>query len=172
MNRVLVCGITGSGKSTFARALADRAHLPYHELDAMYHGPDWQPIPTFEADVGALVTEPQWVFDSHGYAQVRDVMWSRADAVVWLDYRRRVVMRRVLSRSTRRAISGEPIFNGNVETFRAWLDPEHPVQWAWTQYGNRRADMHERFASSSYSHVRKFRFDSPGKASRWLATAF
>jgi hypothetical protein len=78
----------------------------------------------------------------------------------------------VLSRSTSRAISGEPIFNGNVETFRAWLSPEHPVQWAWTQYGNRRDDMRERFANPAYSHVRKFRFDRPHKATRWLATAF
>jgi adenylate kinase family enzyme len=171
VKRVLVCGITGVGKTTFARALAKQTGLSYHEMDALYHGPNWQPIATFEEDVARIVAEPQWVFDSHGYSQVRDLMWSRADTVVWLDLSRAVVMRRVLQRSTRRAISGEPIFNDNIETFWAWLDSEHPVQWAWTQYQPRRDDMRQRFADPRYAHVRRVRITDPRSAERWLRCA-
>ncbi|MEO8330381.1 MAG: shikimate kinase, partial [Candidatus Nanopelagicales bacterium] len=137
MERVIVCGITGCGKSTFAQALAKRQEMPYIEMDALFHGPNWQPIPTFVEDVTAFAEQPRWVVDSHGYKAVRDLLWSRADTAVWLDYSRAVVMRRVLSRSARRAWGSEPIFNDNVERFRDWLDPEHPVQWAWTQYAHR-----------------------------------
>jgi len=140
-------------------------------MDAMYHGPNWQPLDTFEDDVAAVVATQAWVFDSHGYAQVRDLMWSRADTVVWLDYSRRVVMTRVLERSARRAFTGEPIFNGNVESFRDWLDPEHPVQWAWTQYQHRRSDLRARFASPLYADRRKVRLADPSAAVRWLHAA-
>jgi len=169
VQRVLVGGITGSGKTTFAVELARRTGLPYHEMDAYFHGPDWQPIPTFEADIAAVADQPEWVFDSHGYEQVRDLVWSRADTVIWLDFSRAVVMRRVLARSARRAFTGEPIFNGNTETFRAWLDPEHPVQWAVTQYGRRRELMWQGFSDPRFAHLRRVRITRPQAASAWLA---
>jgi len=168
VQRVIVAGISGSGKSTFARELGVRAGLPYHEMDALYHGPDWVPIPTFEDDVAAIVARERWVFDSHGYQQVRDLMWGRADTVVWLDYSRPVVMSRVLRRSFHRAWTRRPMFNGNTETFRSWLDPEHPVQWAWTQYDPRRQDMLRRFADPAYADLARIALRRPDQARSWL----
>ena len=170
VQRVIVAGISGSGKTTFARELAVRAALPYHEMDALYHGPNWVPIDTFEDDVAAIVARERWVFDSHGYEQVRDLMWARADTVVWLDYSRPVVMARVLRRSFHRAATRRPMFNGNTETFRRWLDPEHPVQWAWTQYDARRQDMLRRFADPANAHLHRVVFTRPDQARAWLAT--
>lgn len=168
VERVLVGGISGVGKTTFARQIAAACDLPYHEMDALFHGPHWQPIPTFEQDVAAIVSQSTWVFDSHGYRTVRDLVWSRADTVVWLDFSRAVVMRRVLVRSASRALRRDPIFNGNVERFRDWLSPEHPVRWAWTQFENRRRDMTERFESEQYRQVTKLRFSTPSAALSWL----
>ena len=168
MHRVLVAGITGSGKTTFARELAARARLPFHEMDALYHGPGWVPLESFDADVDRISARDRWVFDSHGYEQVRDLVWSRADTVVWLSSPRAVVMSRVLRRSFGRACRGDEIFNGNTETFRDWLDEEHPVQWAWTQYDTRRQDMESRFADREYAHVNKVRLSGPFDARRWL----
>ena len=168
VQRVLVAGITGSGKTTFARELAARVGLPFHEMDALYHGPGWVPLDSFEGDVDRISREDRWVFDSHGYRQVRDRLWSRADTVVWLSYPRVVVMSRVLRRSFDRAWHRRPIFNGNTEGFRDWLDPEHPVQWAWTQYDARRDDMERRFTDPAYAHVRKVRLSGPFAARRWL----
>ena len=39
--RVNVKGISGSGKSTFGRELAERLGVPYLEMDAVHHGPNW-----------------------------------------------------------------------------------------------------------------------------------
>lgn len=41
MRRVNVKGTSGSGKSTFGRELARRLAVPYVELDALHHGPNW-----------------------------------------------------------------------------------------------------------------------------------
>jgi adenylate kinase family enzyme len=166
--RVLVGGITGSGKTTFALELARRTGLPYHQMDALYHGPGWVPLESFETEVDRISAQPSWVFDSHGYRQVRDLLWSRADTVVWLDYRRPVVMSRVLRRSFDRAWNRREVFNGNTEGFTDWLDPEHPVQWARSQYNRRREDMTARFEDPSYAGIRKVRLRSPLAADRWL----
>jgi adenylate kinase family enzyme len=170
VHRVLVAGISGSGKTTFARELAARTGLTFHEMDALYHGPGWVPLESFDSDVERISAADRWVFDSHGYEQVRDLVWSRADTVVWLSYPRVVVMSRVLRRSFRRAWKRDEIFNGNTETFTDWLDPEHPVRWAWTQYEARRQDIESRFADPAYAHVRKVRLVGPFAARRWLDT--
>jgi len=171
VQRVLVAGITGSGKTTFARELSRRLGLPFHEMDALYHGPGWVPRPTFVADVAHVAAARRWVFDSHGYSEVRDLVWGRADTVVWLSYSRAVAVTRVTCRSFARAWTAEPLFNGNTEGFAAWLDPEHPVRWVWSQYGVRRRDMIERFADPRYSGLTKVRLTSPAAARRWLDVA-
>ena len=168
MQRVLVAGISGAGKTTFARELCRRTGLPYYEMDAFFHGPGWVPIPTFEDDVAAVVAQDSWVFDSHGYAQVRDLMWSRVDTVVWLSYSRPVVTSRVVRRSIARSWDQEPMFNGNTESWRSWIDPEHPIQWSVRAYASRRDDMLARFADPAYAHVRKVRLRTPRTARRWL----
>ena len=168
VQRVLVGGITGAGKSTFAQQLAMSLGLPYHEMDAMYHGPNWQPIPTFVQDVEAVAEQPAWVLDSHGYTQVRDLLWQAADTVVWLDYSRPLVLRRVLSRSARRAWMGEPIFNGNTERFVNWFDSEHPIAWSMSQYRRRHDDMSARFADPQFRPLRRVRLSNPAAAELWL----
>jgi adenylate kinase family enzyme len=168
VRRVLVAGISGAGKTTFAKALSEQIGQPYHELDAMFHGPNWQPIPTFEVDVERVTRHPSWVFDSDGYPQVRNLMWQRADTVIWVDYPRHVVMRQVVSRSARRARRQERIFNDNVERFRDWLDPGHPIPWAWAQYHRRRAEILTRMADPCHQHPRFVHLRGRDEAEQFL----
>ena len=73
--------------------MAGRLGIGFHEMDALaLCGPGWQENPLLLDDVDAITAGPGWVFDSLGYPQVRDLMWTRADGIVWLDYPRRVVM--------------------------------------------------------------------------------
>jgi hypothetical protein len=68
---------------------------------------------------------------------VQDLIWARADTVVWLDYPRSLVMRRIIRRTLRRMIRREELWNGNRERWRnlASLDPERSIiAWAWTQH--------------------------------------
>jgi len=168
VRRILVGGVSGSGKTTFAKRLAMQLSRPYHEMDAFYHGPNWEPIPTFEADVQAVIDQDEWVIDSDGYAQVRDAMWSRADTVVWLDFGRPIILARVLWRSAERAITKRPMFNGNVERASDWLDPEHPIQWSMRNYNSRKQRLETRFADPAYAELLKVRLRSPRAASWWL----
>jgi hypothetical protein len=69
----------------------------------VHHQADWRPLPAdeFRAVVAAATAGERWVIDGN-YSTVQDLVWARADTVVWLDLARRTVMRRVIWRSVRR----------------------------------------------------------------------
>ncbi|HEY2279513.1 MAG TPA: AAA family ATPase [Streptosporangiaceae bacterium] len=168
MRRILVTGITGAGKTTLARAVAGRLEIPFHEMDALaLTGPGWQENPRLLEDVQTISTGPGWVFDSLGYPQVRDLLWTRADGIVWLDYPRRVVMARVLRRSAARTLRRQRVFGGNVETLGLWFTRDHPAWWAWTQYEARRAEIAAR--CEQFGPLEVVRLRSPRAAREWLA---
>jgi adenylate kinase family enzyme len=170
MRRVLVAGSTGAGKTTLARALAGRLGIPFHEMDALaFTGPGWRENERLEQDVSRIISGPCWIFDSFGYPQVRDLLWSRADTVVWLDYTRFVVMRRVLRRSAVRTLVRRRIFGGNVETLASWFSPSHPTWWAWAQYADRRNEIASRCVSDRFAPLDVVRLTSPRAAEDWLA---
>ncbi|MEU9414855.1 AAA family ATPase [Streptomyces sp. NPDC048272] len=171
MQRVLVVGISGAGKSTLARALGRRLGLPYHEVDALHFGgPGWAVSETYVADMERIAATGLWVLDSSGPPAVRDLLWARADTVVWLDHRRSVVMRRVVLRSLRRSLSRERLFNGNREAWREWLRADHPVWWAWSRYAGRRAEIGGRAADPRFAPLRVVRLRTPEEADAWLRT--
>ncbi|WP_329140403.1 AAA family ATPase [Streptomyces sp. NBC_01476] len=171
MRRVLVVGITGAGKTTLARALAGRFALPFHEMDALaFTGPGWQENPRLLEDVARISSGPSWVFDSFGYPAVRDLLWEQADTVVWLDYARPVVMRRVLRRSAVRTLLRRRVFGGNVETAAGWLSPDHPARWAWSQHAHRRTDIAGRCADPRFAPLEVVRLTTPRAAKKWLRT--
>jgi adenylate kinase family enzyme len=167
VQRVLVAGSSGAGKSTLAAELSRRRQLPYTELDSLFHGPGWVPRAEFEDDVRAVVAGDRWVTEWQ-YSQVRPLLLARADTLVWLDFGRRTVMHRVLRRSLRRALLREPIFNGNTEGLRNWLDPGHPIRWAWSTHHQLRGKVLA--ALEQRPDLTLIRLGSPAQARRWLAS--
>jgi hypothetical protein len=164
---VLVAGISGAGKTTLARRIATRFDLPFTEVDALFHGPGWTERPTFAQDVAQVVATDRWVLDSVGYSAVRDLMWSRADTLVWLDLPRWQVMLRVLRRSVWRALRRTELWNGNREGLGAWKDSGHPVWWAWNQHAARRALIAERVADPRWAHLSVVHLRTAREARRW-----
>ena len=99
MQRVLVIGISGAGKSTFSRALAARTGLPLIHLDTEFWQPGWKITPRQEwrAKVAQLVERESWIMDGN-YGSSLDLRLPRADTVLWFDYPRHVCLRRVFWR--------------------------------------------------------------------------
>src|SRR5690606_23794496 len=115
-----VVGTSGSGKSTFARQLAEKLGCPYIELDSIYWQDNWQPCE--DAALFAALSETTsgecWVVDGN-YTRTRSIIWANADSVIWLDYSRGLVMWRVIRRTFGRVLSGKRLWNtNNVETWR------------------------------------------------------
>lgn len=168
MQRVLVGGISGAGKSTMARALARRFDLPYVEIDALHHGAGWVPRPEFADDVARIAAGDRWIIDSDGTSVAGDLLWARADTLVWLDLPRWQVMFRVLRRSIWRGLRHAELWNGNRETFLQWRDPGHPVRWAWSKHAERRDTIAERAARPAWAHLDVVHLSSAAEARRWV----
>jgi adenylate kinase family enzyme len=139
--RISIRGTSGSGKSTVGRAAAARLGIPYVELDAIRHGPNWTEMPDdeFRIRVAELLEADQWVVDGN-YGAVRELTGARATQIVWLDLPRWLVMLQVSWRSFSRAALRKELWNGNREQFRRWVDPGHPIRWAWSTHARRRAE--------------------------------
>jgi adenylate kinase family enzyme len=139
----VVQGASGSGKSTLARALARSLGVPYLELDSLYHLENWTAldVDTFRDKVSTFAAQPRWISDGN-YRAVRDLLWDRADMILFIDLPRRQVIARLLRRTIRRGFWREELWNGNRESLRNLIsrDPERNiVLWSW----NTHARYHE-----------------------------
>lgn len=138
VQRVSVVGNSGSGKTALAAGLARRIAAPHLELDAVFQQPGWQPLPVdeFRARVSEFVAGDRWVVDGN-YSSVQDLVWQRADTVIWLDPPRHRVMRQIIWRTLRRAITRAELWNGNREHWSSMfrVDPTKSIiAWAWTRH--------------------------------------
>ncbi len=106
--------------------------------------PGWQAVPTdvFRRDVETALAAPQWVTDGN-YHSVRDLVWERADCIVWLDYRLPLILSRLLRRTARRIVYREHCCNGNRENLRLLLSRDSIILWALTTHGPRRREYPE-----------------------------
>jgi adenylate kinase family enzyme len=169
--RIVVLGTTGAGKTTLARRLAGRLGLPHIELDALYWGPGWTAIPTdlFRERAAAATASDRWVADGN-YGAVRDIVWPRADLLVWLDYPLAVSFWRLTRRSLRRGLTGEELWNGNRERLRTqFLGRDSLFLWALKSHGRQRREYPAQFIRPEHAHLAVVRLRSPRAARRWLA---
>ncbi len=87
LKRIVVVGVSGAGKTALARLLARRLDLSHIELNALFWEANWTQVTSevFRERVAQALCADRWVVDGN-YNQVRDLTWSQADTVVWLDY--------------------------------------------------------------------------------------
>jgi adenylate kinase family enzyme len=100
MERILVMGSSGSGKSTFARRLSAITGLPMVSLDALFWKSGWIPSDDNEFDqrVMAAAHQPRWIMDGDFTSHAGELRRSLADAVIWFDLPTRTCMTGIISR--------------------------------------------------------------------------
>jgi adenylate kinase family enzyme len=166
-------GTTCSGKSTLARALAERLDVPYLELDALYWGAGWvQPEKEdFRRRVEPFVREEAWVVDGNYTSTLGDLVLRRADTLVWLDLPLARVLWRVAKRTLGRILRRTELWSGNRETWRnAFFSRNSLFVWAVQTHGRFRRRLPDRVATD-FTQIRLVRLRSPREIRRWLERA-
>jgi adenylate kinase family enzyme len=100
MQRVLVMGSSGSGKSTFARRLSDITSIPLVSLDVLFWKPGW--VESNKAEFRERLTEvalqPLWIMDRNFPSHLVELRRDACDTLIWFDLPRRTCMLGILKR--------------------------------------------------------------------------
>ena len=181
MRRIAVIGNSGSGKSTLSSQLADKLNLTHIELDALFHQPNWTPsTPTnfqamiVEAMANADRTNDGWTTCGNYGSPSDHLHHTAADTIVWLDMPRWLLMRRVIWRTLRRAITREELWNGNREpltNFYKWDPQQNIVRWTWVKFHYYRDQNSTSMTDGSWDHAVVHRLRTPAEVAGFLDNA-
>jgi adenylate kinase family enzyme len=141
-SRIMVYGVTGSGKTTLARKIADRTGLPCVLVDDLTWQAGWVPVPPDEQRriIADVCARDRWVID-HGYGAWVDLPLARADLIIGLDYPRLLSLARLVRRCLTNLVTRRPLCNGNTESLRNLLARDSIIGWHFTSFRRKRGRM-------------------------------
>ncbi len=143
------------------------------ELDSIYHQPDWTPLADeeFGLRVEHATCDGRWVVDGN-YSAIQEIVWNRADTVVWFDLPYAIVLARTIRRTLRRTLTREELWNGNKEPLsNLWsFNPETSIiAWTATRHTVYRRRYADAAASRRWARLRFVRLGSQREADGFLA---
>jgi len=162
--RIAVFG--GGGKTTLARAIANKLEVPHIELDAIHHMPNWAERP-YEEIAQAVEQRMEdspggWVIDGN-YRRVRPLILGHADTIIVIQLPFPVMFWRILKRSIHRAWAGQPLWNGNRETWRMTFASRESILLEIIRKRQRYANYGKNIAQETHPGTNFFLIRSGGK---------
>lgn len=115
--RIWVIGPPGSGKTTLSRKIEDQFQIPAYELDQFFWGPKWTRVneAEFVKSVNEICKLNSWIIDGQ-YSNVSDMIFSRANIIIWMDIGMFTSIFRVVRRAIKGMIKTTRLWNGNKES--------------------------------------------------------
>jgi len=172
--RIVIVGKPGAGKTTLSKQLASRHNLARVELDAIFWQPNWVSLPREEMRERvdkALPAGGRWVADGNYMRSVGDIVWTRADTLVWLDYPLPLALARLTWRTVSRIARRSELWNGNRESLRHHLSSglkENLFLWSIKAHKRHRREFPARFERPENHHLHVMHFRSPDETEQWL----
>lgn len=169
LRRVIVVGSSCVGKSTLAARLTQVLDVPRIELDEIHWGPGWttDPPDVFREKVEAAVAEPRWVCAGN-YAIVRDLVWSRATALVWIDLPFARTFARALRRTAVRTLTREQVCGDNRERWLGFFDRDWIPYWVIRTWRSTRVGIGALIEAGDYAPLDIVVLRSPADVERFV----
>jgi adenylate kinase family enzyme len=163
----IIASASGNGKTTLGKHLARELGVPFVELDALVHGPNWQETSDDELRrrLEPILEGDGWVIDGPYMRKLGTTVLDGADTVIWLDLPTRVWLPRLLRRTARRLTGREPLWNDNRESLKsAFWGRESLFGYALIQQRVRRREWPRTLAGYPVVRLR-----SQAEIEQWLA---
>jgi len=170
MNRIVIIGPAGVGKTTLAFNMAAKLDIPVTELDDLYWRPNWQAAPEdeFRAAIDHATEPERWIITGN-YPDIRDQLWSKADTLVWLDLPFSTNMWRLGKRTLHNLFNEETICNGNQENLRNIFSGNSLIGWFLQTYPERKKEYAQIMNTpDSYEHLQKIRLATQPQANQFI----
>ena len=169
--RIACIGSTTSGKTTLAGRLGALLDITPVDLDALIWEPGWREahVDVFRDRIRHALAGDGWVTSGNYITDAQDLVWSRADTVVYLDLSTPLLVRRVITRSWGRR--GVLLWGTNRETFWPQLkfwSRDSLIYFAVTTTRRRRKQFDGWQADPRWSHIRFHRLRSPAEVARFI----
>jgi adenylate kinase family enzyme len=140
--RILIYGVTGSGKTTFAAQLSQDTGIPWQEVDALMWNPGWEFVPLEQQRerMSEICARDEWILDA-GYAKWMDIVLPNVDLILCLDYSRGRTFWQLLKRTIARCMDKKEVCNGNIETFKGMFSKDSILLWHFKSFDRKRERM-------------------------------
>lgn len=128
MERIIIIGCPGAGKTTLAMALKETLGLPLVHLDQLWWGDNWQHVTReeFDSRLAMAVNMERWIIDGN-YSRTIGMRLSRCDTIIYLDFTRWQCLLGMFQRVLGSYGKHRPDMGGNC---KERFDPEF-VKWIW-----------------------------------------
>jgi adenylate kinase family enzyme len=157
--RLAVIGPSGSGKTWLSSQLASSLGLRHIEIDALFHGPEWESagVDELRERVAEAIEGDGWISDGTYHQMIGELVFERVETVAWLDLPVHLVVWRLLRRTYVRKKHKVELWHGNLEG--PWRESLRFLVWPAVRraFENRR-QLPALFAR--HPHVRVYRLRS------------
>ena len=120
--KVIIIGCPGAGKSTFARKLSDKTHLPLYYLDMLWHKPDKTnvDINIFDDKLKTIISENEWIIDGN-YGRTLEMRIQACETIFLLDLPVEECLAGAESRIGKQRVDMPSIETEFDDEFRQWI---------------------------------------------------
>ena len=128
MERIIIIGCPGAGKTTLARALKEKLGLPLVHLDQLWWKENWEHVTReeFDSRLAMAVNMDRWIIDGN-YSRTIEMRLPRCDTIIYLDFDRWLCLWGMLQRVIRNYGRTRPDMGGNCPERFDW----EFVKWIW-----------------------------------------
>jgi adenylate kinase family enzyme len=128
MSRVHIVGVSGAGKTTFAKEFYRVVGLPHTEIDNLYWDKNWQPKDnkSFLGELSDTLDKEDWVIDGNYFfvEGVTEKIWARAEKIIFIDVPLSLALWSVTKRAFTHAATGQTLCNRNKSSLLRFFSPE------------------------------------------------
>ncbi len=120
--KAIIIGCPGAGKSTFARILSDKTHLPLYYLDMLWHKSDRTTVDRtiFDQKLKEIVVKDKWIIDGN-YGRTLEMRIQACETIFLLDFPVEECLAGAESRIGKQRVDMPWIETEFDEEFRQWI---------------------------------------------------